>query len=1245
MPSPPSPRPSPRKRRLVRVAVWFVPLCLAVILAMPWLARRVIGPERLKALAADTLSQSLGRQVTVLGDVSITPWLALSISRLRVADDPAFGPGPLLEAARTTVSIRLLPLFARVVSPGAVRVQGLLLHLRRDASGRANWDDLIGSLGQATSAPSGWQVLPQPRDIRITQAAIDYYDARTGETWTVTDGRLSTGLGQPFKFTVFFRSRGMVGAGELECHAQGGASLDPDTGRLSLRQVQLNAGLTFPEAVVAGGASPVSVSGRADLNYDPGTDSLEVSGLEARVPGAILRGSARVVDPVGAFRAETDLTLTADLAGGWRDILGLTPGEPPGSLQGQGSPEPAREPAEVPEARLTGEKPAEPGQAVATITARADAASLTVSALHVRLPQGSATASGTLDWRDVPALDLSLAAEDVDFGGLPLPAGRDSWVLPMAWLSMLRLDARLDLRRCRLGRLALADFHATAKGRDGQARLYPVSAVLPAGLASLDARIDATREALALDVRAALDPVGTAAPAAPGTPVTTRLRLTGRVEPAGAQGTFNLQSPDMEAAGRMLGLSAGDLPATSLACRGGFAASPGANRPIKRLALTDLEANLAGTTLRGQLAFSGGAAAPVTFDLATDTLDFGRLTGLAGTGGSGGGVRAEGKLRADRLVVRGLEAKNAAAMLREADGRIEAELTGADLLGGRLAGKIENDPSGRITANLHLTGAEASKLPGNLGLSGALTAKASLETALPKPGRSRTFKATLEAEAPQLGQGSGADRLVLANPKLVASLTARDAPAGSDDLPLDASVTVTCPGTPHLRDIRLTAQGPLVLDKTGRLREGGPAKVDAGALWRGGFDGHRDLHLSLAGPLSLDTAGGGFSAGDLRLDAGGLVAVAKVWRKGGENTPVGFSVDTGVRPPRQVLSGWGLTLPRNLAADRLTKGSLALSGTAGANGCDIARLVLTLDDSTLTGRGNLPKYDPKRAKWELSLDRLDCDAYFPPGSGATSEDRHKPLDLKWLRELSLDARLKVGWFKKGNVTFDMSTMTLNARDGNYTYRQESPRFYGGRFFSEVRGDVREGVLRSAVELKLEGFECARFLKEWAEGETLASGGATFILAARTSGASEAELRGNLAGNARLQITRGELKVKDSGSQKQGEAQSGERIPFDVFSSSWVSREGVAHTDDFFIDSPRMQVHGKGFVDLRNETINLSVLAALPGDREAPATIIGPLENPKLTVDRGKLVGDFMYRLIQGIVSIPGKALTHILLIR
>lgn len=1244
--SPPPTSPSPRKRRLVRLALLLVPLCLAVALSLPWLARRVIGPERLKALVASTLTQSLGREVTILGDVAITPWLALSIDRLRVADAPGFGPGPLLEAAQTTVSIRFLPLFTRVISSGAVRVRGLVLHLRRDAAGRTNWDDLVASLGRATSAPSGWQVLPQPRNIRITSAAIDYRDASTGRFWSVSDARLTTGRGQPFKFTLFFRAKGLVGEGELECHAQGGASLDAESGRLVLRQVRLNAGLAFPGAVVPGGASPVSVSARADLHYDTGTDILELSALEARIPGARLQGAARVSDPAGAFRAETSLTLAVDLAGGWRDILGLTPGEPPGSLLGPDKFESDREPVAVPGARLTGPTPVEPGRAVATIAARAEVGSLTVSALRLRLPQGEATASGTLDWRGVPALDLALAAEDVDFGDVPLPAGRDSWVLPMDWLSRMRLDARLDLRRCRLGGLALADFHATAKGRDGQARLYPVAAVLPAGLASLDARINATRAALGLDVRVTLDPVGHTAPVAAGAPATTRLRLKGRLEPTGAQGAFDLQSPDMELAGRILGLPAGALPATGLDCRGGFAASPGANRPFKRLALTDLEAKLAGSTLRGQLALARDTGAPVTFDLVADSLDFSRLAGLTGPEGNdnGGGFRAAGKLRVDRLLLWGLEAKNAAASLTVGDGRFVAELGGAALLGGRLAGKIEGETSGHLAANMHLTGAEASKWPGKLGLSGQLTAKASLETNLPRSGRARTLTATLEAESPQLSQGSGADRLSLANPKLVCSLASRDAPAGVEDLPLDAAVTVTCPGTPHLRDIRLAVQGPLVLAGTGRLREGGAARLEASALWRGGFAGSRDLRLSLAGPLALDLAGGGFTAGDLRLDVGGLLATARIWRKAGETGPVGFSVETGVRPPRQVLAGWGLTLPKNLAADRLAKASLALSGTAGETGCDINRLVFTLDDSTLTGRGRLLKYDPRRAKWEFSLDRLDCDAYFPPGPGGTSEDRHKPLELKWLRDLTLDAKLNVGWYKKGNVTFDASTITANARGGNFTLRQESPRFYGGRLFVEVRGDVREDVLRSAVELKLEGFECARFLRDWAEGETLDSGGATFIVAARTFGASEAELRGNLSGNARLQITRGEFKVKDTG-HKPGEPPSSERIPFDVFSSSWLSRGGVARTDDFLIDSPRMQVRGKGFVDLRDETINLSILAALPGDREAPATIIGPLDNPKLTVDRGKLVGDFMYRLIQGIVSIPGKVLTHILLIR
>ena len=114
------------------------------------------------------------------------------------------------------------------------------------------------------------------------------------------------------------------------------------------------------------------------------------------------------------------------------------------------------------------------------------------------------------------------------------------------------------------------------------------------------------------------------------------------------------------------------------------------------------------------------------------------------------------------------------------------------------------------------------------------------------------------------------------------------------------------------------------------------------------------------------------------------------------------------------------------------------------------------------------------------------------------------------------------------------------------------------------------------------------MRDWADGDTLNSGSATFILASRARGISEAELRETLTGNARLQITRGDFNIHDG--HKPSEKAPPETVPFDVFSSSWLGREGVARTDDFTIESPKMQVRGKGQVDLRNETIDLSVMA-------------------------------------------------------
>ncbi|KHK00787.1 AsmA family protein [Desulfovibrio sp. TomC] len=505
--------------------------------------------------------------------------------------------------------------------------------------------------------------------------------------------------------------------------------------------------------------------------------------------------------------------------------------------------------------------------------------------------------------------------------------------------------------------------------------------------------------------------------------------------------------------------------------------------------------------------------------------------------------------------------------------------------------------------------------------------------------------ASLEAESPKLFLTRSGQRLPVVAPK--ASLTLKgtddaDGFAGDAVLAVGSTGTDSGAGALGLRDIRASLAAPLSLDPSGRLKEAITGKLDASALARpAGTD--RDIRLALAGPLTLDAAGG-FTAGDLAVNAGPAQATAKIWRKAGEAGPTQFTLEAGQLQPRQVLPAWGVAVSPEVPTDKLAKASLSAAGTADDKTIAVNKLTFLLDDTRLTGHGSMDRNDPSHGKWELSVDRLDLDAYSPqkPTTGPPSlAERRKPLDLKTLREAALEAKIHFGWLKKGNVLFDANTVTFNAKGGLFTYRQESPRFYGGRLFTEVRGDARDTALKTIVELKLEGIEIARFLYDWIEGDSLASGTCTFVVAARTSGANEEQLRDNLAGNGSLQITRGELKVRDHDHKVDGQPQE-ERVPFDVFSSTWIARGGVAHSDDFRIEGPRMLVAGKGQVDLRDESINLSLMATLAGGSQVPATIIGPLDGPKLTIDRSRIIGDMVYRVLQGIVSIPGKAVTRIL---
>jgi uncharacterized protein involved in outer membrane biogenesis len=82
-------------------------LAVACLAVLSWL----VDLPRVQAYASQAATQALGRPVRFAAlRVSAFPWPALRFRQLEVAEDPRFGPGPLLAVPEGRIGIRLWPL-------------------------------------------------------------------------------------------------------------------------------------------------------------------------------------------------------------------------------------------------------------------------------------------------------------------------------------------------------------------------------------------------------------------------------------------------------------------------------------------------------------------------------------------------------------------------------------------------------------------------------------------------------------------------------------------------------------------------------------------------------------------------------------------------------------------------------------------------------------------------------------------------------------------------------------------------------------------------------------------------------------------------------------------------------------------------------------------------------------------------------------------------------------------------------
>jgi len=171
----------------------------------------MVDPNKYKNDFATLVKETTGRELVFEGDVKLMffPRLGIETGGMRLSNPPGFDDKPFSRVDRASVSIKLLPLLSRRVEVGRVVLEGLQLHLAKDAEGRASWAGITGpdDPGKPAEA-SAWSLSDLSLDgVRVTNSSILWEDATLGERYAVGGLNLEVQAirsGDPSEFTASF---------------------------------------------------------------------------------------------------------------------------------------------------------------------------------------------------------------------------------------------------------------------------------------------------------------------------------------------------------------------------------------------------------------------------------------------------------------------------------------------------------------------------------------------------------------------------------------------------------------------------------------------------------------------------------------------------------------------------------------------------------------------------------------------------------------------------------------------------------------------------------------------------------------------------------------------------------------------------------------------------------------------------------------------------------------------------------
>ncbi|WP_417500200.1 AsmA family protein [Methylophaga sp.] len=190
-------------RTFIKIVVFLIVIVIAGLIALPFF----IDPNDYKDEISREVEKVTGRNLTLQGDIglSVFPWIALDLGPLSLSNAEGFKADTFAKVQAAEIRIKLIPLLKKQLEMDTIILDGLVLNLETDKSGKTNWDDLVkpDATEEATAtetestADSDEQSSPALQTItvagiKLSNANILWSDASKGESYQLRNLNLTT---------------------------------------------------------------------------------------------------------------------------------------------------------------------------------------------------------------------------------------------------------------------------------------------------------------------------------------------------------------------------------------------------------------------------------------------------------------------------------------------------------------------------------------------------------------------------------------------------------------------------------------------------------------------------------------------------------------------------------------------------------------------------------------------------------------------------------------------------------------------------------------------------------------------------------------------------------------------------------------------------------------------------------------------------------------------------------------------